>query len=343
MTTIAQRVAAGSGQTKGLPMENDEQLPTDTPHDDEGAERTADDAGTPTERPLGYWLRLVDALITREFARTLENEGVGRRDWMLLNVLSGTIEVPGLAERLARRGKHLRRLEERGWVAPAGDGTWSLTDEGRAAQERLTALVSGIREKVAGAVSPEEFATMTASLEAIAGELGWDETTRWPGRGFGGRGFGRGFGPGFGRGFGAGFGRGFGPEFGHGFGPGRGPWHGFDPDAEDADAPRRPQPMEGPNLHRGFGPGGDPRHPHGRGDQHGHRYWRDADPEHPGHGHGGHGHGGHGCEPHGEHPHHRGHERGHGKARRAAEHGYERGFAAGFAAGRRPEPNDPAV
>ena len=72
-------------------MENDEQLPTDTPHDDDGAERTADAAGTPTERPLGSWLRLVDALITREFARTLENEGVGRRDWMVLNALSGAI------------------------------------------------------------------------------------------------------------------------------------------------------------------------------------------------------------------------------------------------------------
>ncbi|MBN9154045.1 MAG: hypothetical protein J0J05_08685 [Microbacterium sp.] len=329
-------------------MENDEQLPTDTPHDDEGAERTADDVGTPTERPLGYWLRLVDALITREFARTLENEGVGRRDWMLLNVLSGTIEVPGLAERLARRGKHLRRLEERGWVAPAGDGTWSLTDEGRAAQERLTALVSGIREKVAGAVSPEEFATMTASLEAIARELGGDETS-WPGRGFGfgGRGFGRGFGKGFGgdRGFGPDFRShepGYGPRFGpagRGFGPGRGPWQDFGPDAEDADAPRRPQPMDGPNLHRGFGPGGDPRHPHphGHGNGHGYRYMRDADPERADHG--GHGHDGHGCEPHGEHPQHR----GHGKARRAAEHGYERGFAAGFGAGRRPEPNDPAV
>ena len=192
--------ATTSGQTKGLPMENNEGLPTDSPSDDQGADGTPD-AGTPTDRrPLGYWLRLVDGLIAREFASTLENEGVGRRDWMLLNVVSGAVDAPGLAERLARRGgKHLRRLEDRDWIAQAGDGTWTLTDEGRAAQERLSGLVDGIREKVAGAVSPEDFATMTASLEAIARELGWDETTPWPGRGFGpgGRGFrGRGFGPG---------------------------------------------------------------------------------------------------------------------------------------------------
>jgi hypothetical protein len=126
-------------------MENDEGLPTESPRDDEGADSTPDAAST--DRPLGYQLRLVDALITREFARTLENEGVGRREWMVLNVLAGRIEIPGLADRIAQRGgKRLRRLEERGWVAQKGDGTYELTDDGRAAQERLSALVDGIRE-----------------------------------------------------------------------------------------------------------------------------------------------------------------------------------------------------
>lgn len=322
-------------------MENDEELPTNKPSDDEGAPGASTRAGTPTDRPLGYWLRLVDALITREFASTLETEGVGRRDWMLLNVLSGTIDAPGFAERLARRGKHLRRLEERGWVAQAGDGSWTLTDDGRAAQERLSGLVAGIREKVADAVTPEQFATLTASLEAIARELGWDEKDAWPAGGFRGRGFGPGFG---------GFGGGFGPRFG-GFGPGRGrgPWHGFAPDgSDDADGSPHPRPMDGPNLHRGFGPGGGPRHPHGFDRGHGRGYGFDrgygyehgGDAEACGHPHHGHGHGfEHGQGQH-DHPHD---HRGGGKGRRAAEHAYERGFTAGFEAGRRPGTVDPAA
>ena len=251
-------------------------------------------------RPLGYWLRAVDALITEEFAKAFDGEGVTRRDWMLLNAVSGDADVPGFAERLARKGKRLRGLEQRGWVEEAGDGTWMLTDAGRAAKERLGTIVEGVRSRVAGAVAPEDYAKMLASLEAIARELGWDENSRMPRRGFG-----RGFGPGSGRGFGPGpFGRGFGPgPFGHDI------HHDF-----------------GPNLHKGFrpgfGPGGGP----------------DAvpDDEDGGHHHH-HGHHGHHGE-HGHHGHdecgrgHRGGRRGrHGHG---AEHAYERGFDAGFARGR---------
>ena len=183
-------------------------------------ENTTDD-----RRPLGYWLRIVDDLITREFAAAFETEGVTRRDWMLLNALAGDIDAPGFAERLARKGKRLRRLEELGWAEQQGDGTWALTDAGRTAKERLGEVVSGIRSRVAGAVPPEDFATTLASLEAIARELGWDETTPFPrGRGFGpGRRFG---GP---RPFRPDIRFGFGPNLHHGFEPGRPGRPGTDP------------------------------------------------------------------------------------------------------------------
>lgn len=182
---------------------------------------------TPAEsggsRPLGFWLRTVDALISREFAQAFDGEGVTRRDWMLLNAVSGDVEAPGFAERFARKGgKRLRSLEDRGWVVETGDGTWILTEEGRMAKERLGAIVDGIRSRVSGAVSPEDFATTLASLEAIARELGWDETTAAPWPGFG-RGFGRGFRPRFGPGP---FGDDFRPNLHKGFPPGFGPGGG---------------------------------------------------------------------------------------------------------------------
>ncbi|GAA1922561.1 hypothetical protein GCM10009775_13760 [Microbacterium aoyamense] len=182
---------------------------------------THDEQSSASDRPLGYWLRAVDGLITREFFTAFEGEGVTRRDWMLLSVLSGDVEIPGLAERIARKGKRLRGLADRGWVEETADGTWALTDEGRAAKERLGSLVDDLRERVAGAVSPEDYATMTASLEAIARELGGDDVDfdADPRRGFGPR---FGFGRGRGRGFAFGPGHGFGPGVGHavpGFGP----------------------------------------------------------------------------------------------------------------------------
>lgn len=283
--------------------DNENTEPEDT--DDENTE--PETSGTPTDRrPLGYWLRVVDGLITREFAVAFENEGVTRRDWMLLNLLSGDVEAPGFAERLARKGKRLRRLEDLGWAEEQGDGTWALTDAGREAKERLGGVVSGIRSRVAGAVTPDDYATMMASLEAIARELGWDESADLPrsrGWGWGGGPFG---GP-----------RPFRPEIRFGWGP---------------------------NRHRGFEPGRpgrpgtDPQHgtSHRDAAEHsdawgGHRHGDEGCHGHHGRGHfGHHRHDGHG---HGD-PRHGGH--GHGGD--AAETAYERGFVAGFDAAKgRPE------
>lgn len=179
-----------------------------------------------SSRPFGFWLRTVDHLLEREFAEAFAAEGVTRRDWRVLNVIGGDVDAPELLERL--RGKKLRTLDERGWIART-DAGWTLTDEGRAAKERLGAIVDGIRSKVTSAVSEDDYATTIASLEAIARGLGWDGSVRMPrGRGFGRR---RGFGPNFGdrRGFGpeGGDRRGFGPDGGHhGHGHGHGGGHG---------------------------------------------------------------------------------------------------------------------
>ena len=198
-----------------------------------------------TTRPFGFWLKATDRLMAAEFATAFENEHASRRDWRLLNVIDGTAP--------ARRPLHAHKLQhlvERGWVASdnSSEGTgWTLTDDGRAAKERLGATVDGIRAKVTDAVSAEDMATTLASLEKIARAFGWDEETPLPrgrghrhGRGFGRNGFGR---HGFG---GFGHGRGFGHERGRGFGHGE----GF-----------------GPRHGDGFGP----RHGDERGCEHGHR------------------------------------------------------------------------
>lgn len=293
-------------------------------------EQNDPDETTPSagRRPLGYWLRAVDGLLTREFASALADEGIGRRDWMLLGVLSGDVEAPELRERLARKGKRLRGLEERGWVAEQGDGTWALTELGRSEKERIGGIVDEIRARVVGAVGDDEaYAALTTSLEAIARELGWDESAagRDPGfAGFGRPGFGRFGAPGFGPGFpGTGFGPGF-PGRGFGLGFGGRPFP-FEPDVHDG---------YGRNRHRGFRPG-RPGHPaerfdepmHGRAD---HPFDDGCPGHHPHDGHSHHDHDSYGHHGHG-HGHH-GH--GHGRGRRGSQRAYERGFDAGFARGR---------
>ncbi|GAA1129323.1 MULTISPECIES: MarR family winged helix-turn-helix transcriptional regulator [Microbacterium] len=260
---------------------------------------TSDNTQNP--RPFGYWITATDRLMAAEFATAFEREGASRRDWRLLNVIDGTVP----ASRPLHPGK-VRALVERGWVEQTADG-WTLTDDGRAAKERLAALVDNIRATVTDAVSPDDLATTLATLEQIARAFGWDENTPLPRR-RGGRGFGRRHGHPFGRG------RGFGP-FRGGFGP------GF-----------------GPGFRAGFGPGFGPGDEHGDdcGHAHAHRHGADAEHGHDSpaeHRRGFDGGRGHRFAPefgHGR-PHH-----GHGdhRAARAAQHAYERGFDAGYSRGR---------
>ncbi len=140
---------------------------TDTEENDN--ENETENAPRPTDRrPLGYWLRVVDGLLTREFAAALEAEGVTRRDWMLLNVLWATSTLPSSIERLARKGKRLRGLEEprlgrRTRRRNVGAHRASAATE----KERIGAIVDGIRSRIVAAVGDDEaYAALTGSLEA---------------------------------------------------------------------------------------------------------------------------------------------------------------------------------
>ncbi|WP_400997617.1 MarR family winged helix-turn-helix transcriptional regulator [Agromyces sp. GXQ0307] len=159
----------------------------------------ADGANDPSEtpprgiRPLGFWLKVVDRRIVAQIDAALAEEGVGVREWRRLNLVAGEIRDERLEARLAARPHKLDDLVERGWVT-GEPGAWALTDAGREALARLTERVQAVRDRVRTAVSDEEYATTIASLEAIARELGWDESTPEPRRGRGRRR--PGFGPG---------------------------------------------------------------------------------------------------------------------------------------------------
>ncbi|MDF2576153.1 MAG: hypothetical protein K0S05_3065, partial [Agromyces sp.] len=138
-------------------------------------------------RPLGFWLKVVDRRISEEMETLFEADGITRRDWRMLNLLAGTAQDEHLADRLHAKPQVLHRLVERGWVAGFPP---EITDTGREARERLETKVTALRQRVAGSVPPEDFAITMRSLEAIARELGWDETQPPPRGGRGGRRFG---------------------------------------------------------------------------------------------------------------------------------------------------------
>ncbi|MFL4474334.1 MarR family winged helix-turn-helix transcriptional regulator [Paeniglutamicibacter sp. MACA_103] len=138
-------------------------------------------------RPLGYWLKLVDSLISEQFANSLEEHGVTRRQWQLLNVLSRGPATGGeLTAALApffgevqvedeptSPSEHLAELVESGWVAEEGH-TFTLTERGTVSLDRLTEIVDAMREESSAGISAEEYSTTLTSLQKMAGNLGWD-------------------------------------------------------------------------------------------------------------------------------------------------------------------------
>ena len=137
------------------------------------------------QRPIGFWLKLVDRLIDERFALTLEEHGVTRRQWQLLNVLSrGNATVHALDAAVEpflatddgeSADEHLAELVDSGWVTVTPSG-YELTDHGRTALTGLSGVVRANREQATEGIGEAEYDQTLATLEAIARNLGWSET-----------------------------------------------------------------------------------------------------------------------------------------------------------------------
>ena len=142
-----------------------------------------------TQQPIGYWVKLVDRLIDGLFATTLEEHGITRRQWQLLNVLA---QGPAGVEQLdidiapflspdnaavpAGPGTHTSSLEsltelvESDWIST--DGTlYELTERGRAVVDRLTVVVTDERTRATLGVSTEQYNAAITVLETMAHNL----------------------------------------------------------------------------------------------------------------------------------------------------------------------------
>lgn len=138
----------------------------------------------PAQRPIGFWLKLLDAKIDEQFAATLEEHGVTRRQWQLMNVLDlGPAPLTELNRAVApfldadsdeSSTEHLEELVESEWVHVDVDA-YSFTDQGKTAFGRLREVVARTRGTVADGITEQEYAQTLDVLERMARNLGWSE------------------------------------------------------------------------------------------------------------------------------------------------------------------------
>lgn len=136
----------------------------------------------PAQRPIGYWVKVVDKLIDAQFAESAADAGITRRQWQILNVLAERGEATPEEVRTAiapfldvgeTLDQHLDGIGD--LVAVQGDDI-RMTAEGI---ERLQSVkarsVQRLRDRVASGLTPEDYDTTLRSLERIARNLGWSE------------------------------------------------------------------------------------------------------------------------------------------------------------------------
>ncbi|MFI2705266.1 MarR family winged helix-turn-helix transcriptional regulator [Cellulosimicrobium composti] len=143
---------------------------------------------TAPERPIGYWLKLVDRLIDESFDGVFHHSGLTRRHWQVLNTIrdgvSEETSVDGVLSPFTGAGgaghggasavaAEIDDLVRRGWVSRGADGALSVTVAGNHAYHDLLDAVSLSRERVAEGISREEYARTVATLERMARNLGW--------------------------------------------------------------------------------------------------------------------------------------------------------------------------
>lgn len=141
------------------------------------------------QRPIGYWLTLVERLVDERFSVTLEEHGVTRRQWQLLQqlqrgpsplaeldrALAPFLRAPTAADPAGEpAAEQLAELLESGWVEARSE-LYALTERGEVATARLEEVVASQRASATAGVAEEEYEITVRTLQTIAGNLGGSE------------------------------------------------------------------------------------------------------------------------------------------------------------------------
>lgn len=133
------------------------------------------------EKPLGYWLKLLDRLIEEDLDRSLEPYGLNRRHWQILNLL---VQAPRDAHAIdtdlhafftgrSDAARSLRELTAAGWTVMTDSGEASLADDARRRFEEMQASVRSARHRISSGLERADYDMTITTLRTMCRNLGW--------------------------------------------------------------------------------------------------------------------------------------------------------------------------
>ena len=134
------------------------------------------------QKPIGYWLKHADEVITEHVDRVLSDNGFTRFRWQVLNIVyqADTITRGGVFDTM-QTFIDARQLDEiidgfikEGWLVKRGEGDAAqlmLTDVGKAQRETAFKLQSEVRRRTMQGISEQEYATVIDVLQRMVKNL----------------------------------------------------------------------------------------------------------------------------------------------------------------------------
>lgn len=138
---------------------------------------------TPSQlKPIGYYLKHLDALLNQEFDRTLGESGLSRRHWQVLHALAtnGPLDSATLTARLRpfwdqdaiTLDEVTSDLTARGWITlETASGGYSTTPAGELGHTEVERIVVATREQVTAGVTDEEYEAAVTVLARMCDNL----------------------------------------------------------------------------------------------------------------------------------------------------------------------------
>ncbi len=133
------------------------------------------------ERPIGWWVKRLDALLEEAVDAVVTGEGLTRRHWQVLHSLATGTEHEAdvraaLADFPGDVDAVVSDLVGRGWVVRLPSGSVRLTPEGTAAHAHVQRAVGRVRRHAADGLSRNEYertilvlSRMVANVERALG------------------------------------------------------------------------------------------------------------------------------------------------------------------------------
>jgi DNA-binding MarR family transcriptional regulator len=131
------------------------------------------------QRPIGFWLKRADELLTKRIDDAQRASGLTRLDWQALNVVRergspNAEEVAAVLQPFADRQRvyeTLSQLASRRTIAQSADARWSLTGAGTSLYEGALAVQQQIRQRAMTGISDTEYAAAVSVLKRLVDNL----------------------------------------------------------------------------------------------------------------------------------------------------------------------------